>query len=121
MKRKKDSVYLRHILDSCQAIESYTFAIGESDFFSNQMRQDAVLRQIGIVGEAVKKISVETRNAYPEIRWRDVAGMRDKIIHDYFEVDLKIVWLTATQDIPAIKERLAKVLESVLAAEQHRN
>jgi uncharacterized protein with HEPN domain len=70
------------------------------------LRQDAAIRQIEVIGEAVKKLSPELKDRHPEIPWRDVVGMRDKLVHDHFGVDLDAVWNTARKDIPQLKEEI---------------
>ncbi|HEX8196939.1 MAG TPA: DUF86 domain-containing protein [Pyrinomonadaceae bacterium] len=113
MKFKRESFYLLHILDACDAIASYFDGIGKDEFLSNRMRQDAVVRQIQIIGEAVKHISPETQAQYPQIIWKEIAGMRNRIIHAYFEVDLEIVWMAATKDVPELKNEMLKVLPEI--------
>ena len=89
--KKDDSVYLHHILDSINTIEGYLKGVSESKFEATQLLQDGTIRQIEIIGEAVRHVSKDLRRTYPEIPWEDIAGMRDKLIHDYFGVDLEKV------------------------------
>jgi uncharacterized protein with HEPN domain len=111
MKERDNLPYLRHILDATDRIESYVSGIDEGVFLGNAEKQDAVIRQLQIIGEAAKRLSAELRAAYPDIPWREVAGMRDKLVHDYFGVDLQFVWVTVTEDIPALKSRIEGVLK----------
>jgi len=109
--KRDDSAYLKHISDAICAIEEYTRAVGYEDFMDNPLIQDGVIRQIEIVGEATKRLSKEIRTKHAEIPWKDIAGMRDKLIHDYFGVDLAAVWDTVKKDMPALKNGLRDIIE----------
>ncbi len=112
MKKKTDSVYLIHILDAITKIERYLEAVEKDIFFQDTLIQDGVIRQLEIIGEAVKNISNETKISFTQIPWQDIAGMRDKLIHHYFGVDIDQVWETAKKDIPFLKIEIHTVLES---------
>jgi uncharacterized protein with HEPN domain len=104
--KKDDSVYLKHILDAISRIKEYTQDIKYENFIDNYLIQDGVIRQIEIIGEATKRLSKEIKEKHPEIPWKDMAGMRDKLIHDYLGVDIDAVWDTVEEDIPDLKNRL---------------
>ncbi len=108
---KNDTAYLRHILDAITRIEEYTAGTGYEDFIDNHLLQDGVIRQIEIIGEATKKLSDEIKKKHLDIPWKDIAGMRDKLIHDYFGVDIDAVWNTVEKDIPILKSKLKGIIE----------
>lgn len=105
---KDDSLYIRHILDSLRRIESYSKNLSHHKFISEPLFQDAMIRQLEIVGEATKRLSKEFIMIHPTIPWADISGMRNKLIHDYFGVDLEMVWKTVNEDVPELRKYLEK-------------
>jgi len=89
--KKDPQIYLAHIRDAIQAIREYT-EDGEAVFLKDRKTQDAVIRNLEIIGEAVKNIPSEITDRYDHIPWKNIAGMRDRLIHHYFGVNLKMVW-----------------------------
>jgi uncharacterized protein with HEPN domain len=108
---RSDTVYLQHILEAIKRIEEYLQGITEIDFHNRYLIQDGVIRQIEIIGEATKQLSKETRKNNPHIPWSDIVGMRDKLIHHYFGVDLEQVWLTAQDDLPMLKQEVDRIVK----------
>ncbi len=111
-------IYLKDILDYMDRAIQYLNEYEFNDFISDNKTCDAVLRCIEVIGEATKKIPDDLRESYPDIPWRDMAGMRDKVIHSYFTVDYKMVWLTITEDIPRMMPEIKKVIDD-LEKERH--
>jgi uncharacterized protein with HEPN domain len=108
---RDDSVYLQHILDAISRIEEYVQGVDEAAFYRQHLVQDGVIRQLEIIGEATKRLSQEVRAKCPNVPWQDMAGMRDKLIHDDFGVDLDAVWLTLRDDVPVLKAEVARMIE----------
>ena len=100
---KEDKIYLQHVLDSIKNIENFIEDMEEKEFIKNILVQSAVIRQLEIIGEAVKKLSTDLKIRYKNIPWKDIAGLRNKLIHDYFGVDINLVWTICTKDIPELK------------------
>lgn len=107
---KDNFTYLNHILTSINFIEEYSRGKKFDDLVANKMMQDAIIRQIEIIGEATSRISIVFKNEYPELPWVDMKDMRNKLIHNYFGVNIKHVWNVVTQDIRPLKLQVEKIL-----------
>ncbi len=106
---KEASAFLEHILRSIDLIEKYTKGRTENDFLASVELQDQVIRRIEIIGEAVKNLPENLITNHPEIKWREIAGMRDVLIHRYFEVDLELTWQVVQRDIPKLKNVILRL------------
>ncbi|HRZ41343.1 MAG TPA: DUF86 domain-containing protein [Bacteroidales bacterium] len=106
---KNDQVYIDHILGAIEKIEGFVAGISRSDFNQSTLIQDAIIRNFEIIGEATKKISKSFTQSHPEIPWSSMAGMRDKLIHDYLDVDLDVVWKSVEIDIPLLKDLISEL------------
>jgi uncharacterized protein with HEPN domain len=106
---KNDLAYIDHIIDCIRKIQEFSKGLTLKEFSKNELVQDAIIRNIEIIGEASKKISSDTKKTYFEIPWKEITGMRDKLIHDYLGVDTKVVWKTIKEDIPTLKRLLKKI------------
>ena len=106
---KTDIAYIEHILLCIKKIEEYTKELDRNSFRENELIQDAVIRNVEIIGEVTKKISSDLKSQYREIPWKEMSGMRDKLIHDYFGVDVDVVWKTVKEDIPFLKSLIQNI------------
>lgn len=106
---KNDSVYIDQILESVQKINSFTKGLNRDSFFADQKTQSAVIMQLLLIGEVSKKVSEKTKSSI-DLPWKDIAGFRDRSIHNYFEIDLDVVWDTLLSDIPELAEKLKKAI-----------
>ena len=112
MSKRKPDVYLQDILESIEYIQRFLEGVSQEEFYENVEKQDAVLRRLEIIGEAVKHLPDKIRKNHPDVPWRQIAGMRDVIVHEYFGITLEMVWIVATEDIVDLKEEIAQILNS---------
>jgi uncharacterized protein with HEPN domain len=103
---KDDTIYLKHMSDAINKIIRYVGKIKRAEFLKDELVQDGVIRQIEIIGEAAKRLSRNFQENHPQIPWKDIVGMRNKLIHDYMGVDTGAVWDTVKKDIPILKKQI---------------
>lgn len=120
-KRRLIQDYLRDILDAMDKTEQFTAGMDAKSFQLDDKTIYAVIRSLEIVGEATKKVPSSVREKFPAIPWKSLAGMRNKLIHDYFGFSAEVVWKTVTEDIPTVKPEIAKVLVYVEEIEDGEN
>lgn len=111
--KKDNKTFLEHIQQSILAIENHTKSFSKTEFFKDTKTQDAVVRRLEIIGEATKNLLADFKNKNPDIKWRNIAAMRDKLTHEYFGVDLDVVWDTIKKDIPKLKKQIAELLKKL--------
>ncbi|MCX6750080.1 MAG: DUF86 domain-containing protein [Candidatus Pacearchaeota archaeon] len=109
MNEKNDLAFIEHILESINAIEDFSKNISKKELVVNRLNQSAIVREIEIIGEAVKNLSEDIKDKHKEIEWKDIAGTRDKMIHHYFGVDLDIIWNIIKISIPDLKIKILKI------------
>ena len=108
---KNDRVYLEQILESITKIEQFVSGLDKDQFLKDQKTQSAVIMQLALIGELAKRVSDATRSAV-HVPWKQIAGFRDRAIHDYYQIDLEVAWNTVTLDLNPLGESLRKYLET---------
>lgn len=111
MKSREFIDYLRDIIDAVDKIEKFTEGIDSEGFYDDDKTAYAVIRALEIIGEATKKVPQNIKQRYPKVPWREMAGIRDKLIHDYFGVNLEVIWRTVQEDLPTLKPRILQILQ----------
>ena len=102
--------YLEDILDAITKVAKFIKGMTFDQFSADDKTAFAVIRALEIIGEAAKHIPEQVRNSYPKLPWREMTGIRDKLIHDYFGVNIKVVWKTATEDLPKLESEMRRIL-----------
>lgn len=106
-------LYIKDILNAVESIENFVENMNFDEFKKDDKTSSAVIRKFEIIGEAAKHIPENIRQKYPQIPWKEMAGMRDRLIHFYFGIDYKLVWTTIKERIPKIKPLLKQILEKI--------
>lgn len=106
-----DQARLNHILNAIEEIETYLLDINHQDFINNSMMKFACIKQLEVIGEAANHVSTVVKQAFPDIEWRQIIGMRNLFVHEYFGIDNDLVWNIVQFDIPVLKTKTALVLE----------
>lgn len=106
--------FLQDILDAITEIELFVSDVNFDAFESNRQKTLAVVKLLEIIGEAVKKIPSERREQYPYLPWKSIAGMKDMLVHEYWKIDVAVVWATVQHSLPPLKEVIMKELEGML-------
>ena len=110
--------YVRDILQNMQDAEDFIQGMSFDQFASDKKTVNAVLRSIEVIGEAAKHVPASIRSRYPAVPWKEMAGMRDKVIHFYFGIDLEIVWGVVRERIPALKSAIQQILGDLEAPQK---
>ena len=120
MSNRTDKDFLYDIQESIRRIKTYTHEMTYKEFLADTRTQDAVIRNLEIIGEATKKLSVELRNRYSSVPWKEIAGTRDRLIHHYFGVDIEVVWKISVAELSDLTLQIAKILRSApITNEEH--
>ncbi len=112
MSERADVEFLADTKEAVLRINAYTQDLSYEQFLEDKKTQDAVVRNLEIIGEAAKNISEELKKKYPQIRWKELAGVRDKLIHHYFGVNFDIVWNIVKQELPDVLSQLEEILKN---------
>ena len=112
MSERADVEFLADTKEAVLRINAYTQDLSYEQFLEDKKTQDAVVRNLEIIGEAAKNISEELKKKYPQIRWKELAGVRDKLIHHYFGVNFDIVWNIVKQELPELLSQLEEILKN---------
>ena len=112
--KNKDLFRLEHIRDCIEKILFLMYKLNNQDNFEqNWIEQDAIIRNLEIIGEASANISDDLKQNYPEVWWKEMKGMRNVVVHQYFGVELSDIWSTVLNDIPLLKEQIQKIIEEI--------
>jgi len=108
--RRDYRLYLEDIIDAAEAVREYVAGMGKSELARDRRTSDAVVRNLEVIGEAVKKLPAQVKRDHPEVEWKKIAGLRDILIHDYFGIDVDIVWDVLQNKVPVLVEQVRRIL-----------
>ncbi|MBU1204080.1 MAG: DUF86 domain-containing protein [Nanoarchaeota archaeon] len=111
--KREECIFIKDILEQIMLIQRFTKNVPKEMFERDLNLRDATIRRLEIIGEAVKNISKETKHKYPKIKWKNVSGTRDILIHAYFGVDMDLIWKAVKVDIPILKKQMQKILKDL--------
>ena len=111
---KDPLVYLDYILECIQIIENQAQKISFAQFLDSIPVQDIVLRRVQVIGQAVKSLPQSIKVKFPDVAWKEIAGMRDKLVHDYMEIDLELTWGVVKKDLPILKKQISKIKSDII-------
>lgn len=109
--KEETKTFLEYILENINDIESFLNGVSKKELINNKEKQNAIVRGLEVIGEATKNIPYNFKEECPEVKWKEIAGTRDKIIHHYFGVDLNIIWEIVKRDLPVLKKQILKIKE----------
>lgn len=109
----RNILFLTHIIECIEKLEAITKGLNYGDYLQDWIKQDAILRNVEIIGEAITNIDDELKSEYPNVPWKEAKGMRNILIHEYFKIDYDEVWETLQEDIPALKYQIENILKNL--------
>ena len=115
---RHEESFLKDILTACHKIEAIVAATDEATFLSDEVMPAAVLHHLTVIGEAISRLSRELRERHPEIPWRQIIAVRNRIVHAYFDLDWQILWITANEDVPELQSQILKILQTEFSQSQ---
>lgn len=110
---KDPLIFLKHITESIEKIESFSTGLSKNQFLKDELRQSAIIRQLEIIGEAAKNMPTEFINKHLSVPWKDIAGMRDKLIHHYFGVDMNLTFDVVSSELPKLKKKIIEIINEM--------
>ncbi len=104
---KEPKIFIEHIIENIEDIENFTEKVNKEKFLKNKEKQNAVIRSLEIIGEAVKNLPQKIKTKYKDVPWKEIAGTRDKITHHYFGVDLELIWKIVIENLSSLKKQMS--------------
>lgn len=113
MRSKSPHIWLEDIIDACNSISDYVENVSEKDFVNDDMRYNASIRMISVIGESIANLEDKFKDSYPQIPWQEVKAMRNRLIHEYWQTDLEQVYLSCTQEVPDLRKMVKDILNEI--------